>query len=667
MTPALGLRVALAMLGLTATLDATAADEAVEIKVYATLHRSIDGVTTLHRPAYFSLSDHGSGFDQRVQTKERLDYLVDDLSIEFGRSLGPIKAAVNWTKVVREDAARPGYADLDYLQERCEQQRQEPSKRFARKMGANLDVAAHGSDGGYPEFMGTWTTPEASREKKHKKLLPGDPIAAAELAAAVFEHNYTDFDRPRYFEPINEPHWSFTTKPELSQWHLATHAAFKERVVDTLVGGPCSSVAYFYKRQFSAFGGLQGFIDNTRCELDFYSFHVYDYLNWNGEDLVGRITSGLPLEGVLDLVQAHTVNEYGKQVDIVVSEQGGYMTGSKGMSPEKLGDYLAEKHGWDEEGFDLEMRKRSINSHILVSSAIGNTLAFMDHPHVVKKAVPFILLDSMAWDPKYYSTLYTPHDFTDRKHWVETRNSDYYKFFRDLRGERVVVRGGDPDLQVRAFADGKHLRVVLNNLSDVEHTTRLRLPPASETIVRRYGRNADFTPSLEEEPIDSVEELVVVGREAVMVIATYDRPIPTRGVIEETPYYATTFAVAPKNGKPARYTVVTPDQEAVAYARLRIGVSRPGEADPNVVVRLNGKTLPVPLEDAAPRLTTTDEYASTKILTVDPKMLRARNRVEVSFADGGEGTVGSVVLRLGVKSPPERAALRPNAAGTPGA
>ena len=54
----------------------------------------------------------------------------------------------------------------------------------------------------------------------------------------------------------------------------------------------------------------------------------------------------------------------------------------------------------------MEMKKRSIIDFNMVSGVIANTMVFMDHPHVVKKATPFILMDSMGWDPHYYATLY---------------------------------------------------------------------------------------------------------------------------------------------------------------------------------------------------------------------------------------------------------------------
>lgn len=641
------------LVALAATGGVCAAADSVTIKVYPTLRRSIGGVSELDRDVYFAMSHGGAGFDSHVRSEERMKYLLDDLDITFGRALGPVRNAVRWSEAVREDAERPGFADLEHLKETCLAKRQEPGELFKRLAHGRLNVAAHEAKGAFPDFIGKFESEKSKRDPddRHDHSLPENVEAAAELTAAVLEYNYSDFDRPAYYEAQNEPHWSFIGEPKLAEWHLATQRAVRARGLDVLVGGPCNSVAYFYKRDFGAFDGLKRFIKNTDCELDFYSFHAYDYFNWNGDDLVGRISSGLPLEGVLDLIQAHTVAEYGKQVDLVISEQGGYITGSgDNPSADEVGDLLGEKHFPGDDGFERTLRKRSISSHLLVSSVIANTMTFMEHPHVVKKVNPFILLESMAWDPRYYSTMYVPHEFTDKTRWVETSNTDFYKFFRGLRGRRAVVIGSDPDLQVAAFVEDQRLHVVINNLSDEPHPLDLDIPQPERLDLRRYARGEDYCPRLTESETDSVEGLTIAGREAVFFTASYDRAIPERGAVDEVPCYAEKIAVRPNTGEPARFVVETPPLDGLKYATLRIGVTRPPGADPGLIVKFNRKRVEVPLEDAAERLDNGEsEYASTKLVRINRSLVREKNRIEVAFPDDAGGAIGSVVLRVGLQ------------------
>ena len=160
---------------------------------------------------------------------------------------------------------------------------------------------------------------------------------------------------------------------------------------------------------------------------------------------------------------------------MVLSEHGAY-------GAEEFVDELAKKH-FPGDGFEWEMKKRSIIDFNMVSGVIANTMVFMDHPHVVKKATPFILMDSMGWDPHYYATLYVPN-FTDKNDWVETKQIFFYKLMKNVSGNRIEVHSPDPDIQTQGFANGSKVFVLLNNLSDYPHDLNLTIPdPITKTRV----------------------------------------------------------------------------------------------------------------------------------------------------------------------------------------
>ncbi|MEM6391229.1 MAG: beta-agarase [Planctomycetota bacterium] len=610
------------------------------IKVEPTVFRQIDGIGELDRQTLFNLADGGQKFDQRVDP-DILRFLLDDLNVTFGRRLGPVMTYTYWGNQVTEAPDRPGFADLDALD--SVMQPKAPGSLFNELANGRLDVAAHGAHNAFPTFMGQYRT-EYLAERNVKDWLPKNIEAAAELSAKVMADAYTGFDRPRFYEPVNEPHWNFVSDPHIADWHVRTKEVVQQSAPDVLVGGPCLSVAYFYKRNFQALNGFADFFKNTNGELDFYSFHVYDYMRWDGEKIHGRITTGMPLEGVIDLVQAHFVKEAGREYDLVVSEHGGYFNHRPEHGPHPV-EAISAKFFPDGTGFDYEMKQRSIAGHVLVSSAIANTLVFMDHPHVVKKAVPFILLESMSWDTRYYAVSYVAHDFEDKTRWVESDNVKFFRFFRDLSGHRVAVMGTDPDVQVRAFADGQVVRVVLNNLSREPEAVDLQLPPGAALTLRRYTRQSDFTPALTEEAVASLDGLTLDGREAVMVIAEYPEAITPKQTLNEKPFYAEQLAVPVEPGTPARLGVRVTDHERVVRAELRFGITKPSGSGPAVAVMLNGKRIPLPTEDHAERLTTEQEYATTRIVQIDPALLREKNTVQVAFPDGSTGAVGTVVIR----------------------
>ena len=606
--------------------------------------RQIEGVSVLDRKRYFNLSDHGVNFDSRIRDKEILKRIVKDLNINFGRSLGPVRSATGNGKNVSEDPARATFANLDEFVAHLELKREEPSRDMRKWFGKNLGIAAHGAKDAYPEFMGRYYS-EQARKDKHAHSLPENVEAAAELAATVFQHRFNDLDRPEFFEPINEPHWSYFKDQKLADWHLETQKAFKARNIPTKVGGSCMSVCYMYNQNYRSWNGFREFLDNTDGQLDFYSFHVYDYLDFENGEFVGRIQSGLPLEGVFDLVSSYSTQKFGRVIPIVVSEHGGYLSENRGMHPEDVIDLIAKEH-FPGNGFEWEMEKRSILDFNLVSSILANTLGFMEHPHIVKKAVPFILLESMWWNPKYYATLYAPYDFKDRKNWTPTSNSLFFEFCNSLSGRRVKLYSSDRDIQLQAFADGKKLHVVLNNLWTESEILDFKIPKANKYTIRRLGRGKDFRPYLKEESVDELKQLEIKGREAILVTADYPVRVEEKKVVNEQAYYARKVIKEAEGKSSVKFSVDVDDLENVDYVMLRIGLRRPPATDHVAAVRINGKDVKMPLEDCASRLENDKDFATTRIAYVNPKLLKKRNAITIRFPDGKGGTVGSVVLRV---------------------
>jgi Porphyranase catalytic subdomain 1 len=615
----------------------------VSIVIEPTCTRRIEGTSDLNRSTYFNLF---TNIDKTsCKTPEVYDWLVKENRIVWGSIQGVMTAEYGGFKYT-EDPKRPGFVDQESLKKRLAAIAYQPTEDYRHDMGNRIELVSHDHTNAHPSFMGeTMSKAAAKEDKKHQRhSLPTNLEAAAELYALSLLHGFSDFNRPQWLELLNEPHWSYWSDPHLANYHTVTRDAVHRMVPGVRVGGPCLPVAYYYGRQYDNFRGLRDFIDNTKCGLDFYSFHVYDFLDdtEKPDDFAGRITSGLPLESVLDLIQNHTVNHYGKKVDIVISETGGY--GAK-----KRIEAEARKR-IPGEGFEWEMKKRSIDDFNMVSSLIGHTLTYMDHPEAVKKSVPFILLDAMAWDPTYYSTLYVPRNFQDKNDWVATKKIHFYQMFRDLQGRRVTASCPDPDVQTRAFVDGNSVFVVMNNLSNQPKNVRLEMPAPAWMMVRRFGRHADLTPYLTEEVVTPVKSLALKPREAVLLRAEFIKPVVQERVVNEISCYGDKVATKVKDK--TAITVKVPHLDQVDHAWLRVGISRPQEGAPEVDIVLNGKPLVVPLEQCADRLTEKGkDYASCKLVRLDPAALQEVNTITVSFPDGKPGAVGAVVIRAAYQAP----------------
>ncbi|RED95997.1 T9SS type A sorting domain-containing protein [Marinoscillum furvescens] len=613
------------------------AQQQVSIKINPTHTRGIEGHKELDRSKYFNLAANVNEMKKVLTPEQETEYL-DNLDMTLGRRLGLVFSEKRWGNSIQEDPNRPGYIDVEYFINK-----QNPNdnglEAYKAKYGSKQGLALHDRHNAYPDFMDLYI-PDGSDQ-----AMPGNIDAAAELAALALKYTFTDFQRPDFYEIVNEPDWRFGGEQRFYDLHTAVNDKVDELGLDVKVGGPCNSVSYYYRREYDRLTNFTDFIDGTNAELDFYSFHTYDYMGWDGNDFVGSISSGLPLEGVFDGIAAFMHNKYGKEFKFVGSEHGAYFTDA--AKKEEVYEELGSQY-FPGSGFEYEMEKRNIDNFIMVNGAIANTLTFMNSPHIVEKAVPFILLESSGWDPKYYSSLLVKENFQkSSSKWVESRLIDYFKFFKDVKGRRVEFWNDDPDIQSFAFVNDHQLIVVLHNQSNTEANVNLEVDEFSgkvkDVLVRTLGRKVDFRPEFKEETYATLPEVTLTAQGSGVVFVNYESSIPEEEDLDEKVYYSTTWGQTFTGSKD--FVINIDDLQQVRSATLRVGVSRNKDNPKDVEITLNGSKLNVQLEDCAERITG-DDYATTKIIHVNPALVKAENKVTVNFPDGKSGGVGSAVLRV---------------------
>ncbi|MFY0602014.1 MAG: T9SS type A sorting domain-containing protein [Cyclobacteriaceae bacterium] len=626
------------------TIFISFSQQAVEIKIKPTHSRAIEGHKELDRLKYFNLAANVDELKKVLTDEQRTKY-IEELEMTLGRKLGLVHAEKNWGNSIIEDPNRPGYIDVDYFLSK-----QNPSDAgldpFMTAFGSSQGLALHDRHNAYPDFMSLYGKDGTSEQ------MPGNIDAAAELAALLLKHEFTDFQRPNYYEVVNEPNWRFNSDERFFDLHTAIKDRVNELSLSVEVGGPCSPVSNYFKNEYDNLSVITGFIDGTDAELDFYSFHSYDYMSWDGEDFVGSVNSGLPLEGVIDGVATFMHNKYNKPFKYVASEHGAYVTNTE--EKEAAYEELATKY-FPGSGFDYEMEKRNIDNFIMVNGAIANTLTYMNHPHIVQKSVPFILLESSGWDPKYYSCLLVKENFqkTSAK-WRECRLIDFFDFFQDVQGRRVEFWSDDTDIQSFAFVDDNQLIVVLHNQSNVEAKVNLNIDDFDQTPtsikVRKLYRKVDFRPEMTEEEFTTMPDLTLESQGSMVVFMDYANNIPEEEDYDEKIYYSDIWE---QNFSGSRdFKIDISDFKQVRSATLRVGISREASKSREIEISLNGTKLKSPLEDCADRITA-DDYGTTRIIHVDPSLVKNENTISVNFPDGKTGGVGSAVMRVTFGEPVE--------------
>ncbi|MFZ9012232.1 MAG: beta-agarase, partial [Anaerohalosphaeraceae bacterium] len=197
--------------------------------------------------------------------------------------------------------------------------------------------------------------------------------------------------------------------------------------------------------------------------------------------------------------------------------------------------------------------------------------------------------------------------------------------------------------------DGSRMYLVLNNLADESERLDVQMPRPQKLNIRRFGRNDDFTPYYIETQIDSAKQLTLAGRETIVLVAEYGKAIEAARSVNERPCYGNRVDVAIKDEE--AFTINVPDAGNLDYASLRIGMSRPADADRGIQVKFNGNDIYIPVETCAERLADHDkrDYASCKIVSLPVELVEKENKVKVAFNDDKPGSVGSVVIRAAVK------------------
>jgi len=550
-----------------------------------------------------------------------------------------------WGNSIFEDPTRPGYADIDRLRNNINVDNS-GSAGFKSRW-ANLDVAMHDRHNAYPTFMPTYSAPNKASE-----TYPTNNDAASELAVALLKYRYNDFNRPGTYEIMNEPHWSVWNDQRFADLHTDVLQKAKAEGLTTDIGGPCLSVGWYYRQNYTNLNNLYNFINNTQCSLDFYSFHIYDFLQWDAtaSDFRGRVSTGLPLEGVMDALQNKTMIDYNKEIPIVISEHGGYLS-NNAADGFVIPDQLATQLLGGGSGFNYEMRKRSVGSRIMTRSVISNTMTFMNNPHVIRKAVPFILLSTANWNPRYYSALIVAENFTNGNTWVESEMVNFYKLFANVKGKRVLSSCEDPDIQYQTFLDGEDLFVVLNNLGAKQENINLDLTNTEYTSIeiKRHGQDDDFTPYFTVETPSDLNGLELKGRESMVIKLSYPEVPETTKSIDVVPYYSNIANKTFSTNETVNYAINVPEYSDLEHATLRVGVGRQElNTDRDLKVVFNGTEIDVPMEDVADYLEDSNGYGSVKIMKIDPSLVKENNTIAVSFPDGKAGGIGAVVLRVGL-------------------
>ncbi len=526
----------------------------------------------------------------------------------------------------------------------------------------------------------------ATSNPKNSWKSDSDPVTGAISAARYFVDIVDNQNRPEYWEPFNEPfikanNFIGPSAPtnqdvvrKMSEWFrdMAKGIHDTPELARMKVIGFSSAFPSYARRDFSETwqNHMKLFIDIAGAEIDALSVHPYDGVNQVGQSN-GR--SGSNSEAILDLLEAYTSEVLGAPKKLAITEFGVI---ERGFPPGPAPGYYNEAA-----------------SGITINGLNSMLFNFFERQDNIEICIPFITGRADFWyqdfmqdggdgTVKPYTPAYmrptelldTPDPQTGLRRnneFVLTFKQNFFKFWKDIKGDRAKITSDNLDVQVQAFVDGNTAYVLLNNLDSTDKVVNLNFlgNPGNVTNVNTSylvinGQNTPlYEPGVDSNAIPSSVTLKV--GETRMLKVTYDAPVQFTSSIVRKKFYATsaqssvdkapTVVITANDAK--TFTLNNVVKGTSGDATLRIGVGIPlttgvGSTTPTNLDRLpsevtfNGTLLPIPSNWKGYDQTGRIDFFGVLEFDIPYALVNnGTNTVTVTYAKTG-GRIASAILSL---------------------
>ena len=607
-----------------------------KVAVNLNMEHSVNGVSEFDRSKFMVL--HAGINDNEWDSDPQRKGLLEDLDVYLGRNNGGIIWEFNQ---VREDPAKPGWPDLAHMKEKGAQSKNGYANKtqafeFENRVG-NMVI------GGQPTPMypnGQLTRPNACCSDASPWAYENYDAVAEYYANYLKEYfgegGASGMKRPAYLEVLNEPFVHArqlnTTNAQISEMHNVVAKRVKEINPAIKVGGYTAAHPAFESNSFAHWNGTwKLFIDTAGENMDFFSFHLYDFRrNENGPEAQRK---GSNIEAIMDMIDHYSVLKLGERKPWYITEYG-YLLNEP--------VYYNKQSDW--------YQVRSFSSMMM---------QLMERQDQVIGAIPFMILKA-RWGTNADGIPYGPRLLRQKKEvpgyegdgeeWVYTDLVKFFQFWHGLEGTRVDSYADNADLLADAYVSGNTARVVLSNLTNEPKDVDLDIagmPTAKSTsaTVKHLYANKAIEAVLEESDLAGAST-VTLGPEATMMITyTFDAPILLTESSEEKKYFADKY-LQPINANEAIEAAINGVEKGkFGEAVLRIGVGRAKGMDVRPKVLVNGREIEVPKNWKGDGQENRDSFFGVMEAYVPYGILKKDNKITISFAEGG-GHVSSISMQV---------------------
>ncbi|MFY0607611.1 MAG: Ig-like domain-containing protein [Cyclobacteriaceae bacterium] len=582
------------------------------------LRHTVGGEDSFDRKKWMTV--HSSNYEGSWDGElDKMEYLLEDLDVYLTRETGSITTEVS-SRNAEEIAANAANYKSQYGN-RTERH------RFEAKQ--NLIVA-----------------------NQHRIYEEMSAEEAGERSAA-FMNNYfgsggaDGMPKPVYFELLNEPLYPLfdfgnESIQDIFDYHSVMAKKIKELSPNTPVGGYVGAFSIFEENNFQRWNDRwKKYIDEVGDDMDFYSWHLYDFpgIN-NGKELYRK---GANNEATFDMMEHYTWL-VDKERPFVISEYG------------------SQLHDWYEENWS------SYRDWLFIKATNSMLMGFLERPDKMAIALPFTVIKARWGYGAFQSGVerpypwrmmrqdtepesYTVNGFTGD--WVWTEYIKFYELWKDVNGTRVDTKSDNINMLVDAYIDGDKAFLIVNNLlpdtvdflPDLKGLGNHSISSMSVRIL--YFDEASDAVKLDIDAVTySKDQVYQLYPEATMVFEyTLDQTISIDQTSEETKYYASTYLQPISADQQVEFTIenVTVGQNGEAVLRIGVGRNLGASLTPKVV--FNDTEIANPVLYRGDNQEERPRFFGVLEVEIPYELIKATNTIGITFPDGG-GHVSSLALQV---------------------
>lgn len=574
--------------------------------------------------------------------EDKLEYLVNDLDVYFGRETGAMRYQLS---LVPEDANRKGFADVSEMKSLGEiatrNYAREKQDRHKYEKGSVITAAQdqpyypNGEIGiGDEEWL--FSTNDTDSEPFG--------TATGHYMANYLKYYYgeggtTGRVKPKYVEVMNEPVWPLVeeglhggaTLDGVFKLHISVADQIRALNPEVQVGGYTTAFPDLEKYNFKQWEDRwKRFIDEIGPKMDFYSIHLYDFPGIsNGKKFIRK---GSHMEATMDMIEHYSTLKYGE------------------VKPWLISEYGAQCHDWYNQPWT------PYRDWLFIRSFNAMMMQLMERSNHIIKAIPFSVAKG-EWgrnsqDVPYYWRLMrqTGEPNNAKGDWVWTEIIKFYELWQNVNGKRYYSASSDIDIRVDAYSEGNKAFVILHNMDTKDVKVNLK----SKGLLADQIENSNYKklylngnkPVLFEKNYDKEINYVNLEKDATVIVEyNLKTPIITPSIIKEQKVYATEYKKEIKANESILFNVngihVSDKQ---GYANLRLGIGRAKLLQRTPMVTINGKQIIVPFDYRGGQQDDREMFFGVIEIPISYKLIQENNVIEFKFSDAG-GFISSLALQ----------------------